>query len=45
MLDFEAALRWAMKGVAPSDWDVLARRSLAQNLNAAMVGLVEVSLI
>ena len=43
MLDFEAALRWAMKGVAPSDWDVLARKSPVQNLNVAIVGLVEVS--
>ena len=42
MPDFEAALRWAMKWVAASDREALWRKSLAQNLNAAMVGLVEV---
>ena len=39
--DFEAALRWAIRGIAPINQKVLARRSLAQNFNAAMIGLVE----
>ena len=42
MPDFEAALRWAMKGVAASDREALSRMSPAQNLNATMMGLVEV---
>ena len=41
VLDFEATLRLAMKGTVTADEDVLSRRSLAQNLNAAMIGLVE----
>ena len=39
--DFEAALWWAMRGVAPKDQEMLVRKSLARNLNAAMIGLVE----
>ena len=43
MPDFEVALMLAMKGMAPIDREVLGKGSLAQNLNAVMVGLVEVS--
>ena len=32
---------WAMKRVASTDREVLSRSSPAQNLNAAMIGLVE----
>ena len=41
--DFEAALRWVMKGVVSMDRKVLRRKTPAQNLNTVMVGLVEVS--
>ena len=39
--NFKTALRWAMKGMALADWEVLARKSPAQNLNTAMISLVE----
>ena len=39
--DFEAAMRWAVRGVGIGDREALSKRSPAQNLNAAMVGLVE----
>ena len=41
VLDFEAALKWVMKEVVIVDREVLSRMSPSQNLNAAMIRLVE----